>query len=225
MSAGSKAVIVLSGGLDSACAASCMRGYELYGITFSYGQKACREVKAAEAIAGLLGLKEHRTVDIGFMRDLYGSSNVLTGAGPPPERFDYAIVVPVRNAIFLSIASAWAFALGATLVAYGAHSGDEHYPDCRPAFAGAFESAMNAGEEDGIRSGMRQSIRIWSPYSQGTTKAALLRAGADRLGDALFQTWSCYLDGQNHCGRCESCRNRKAAFAAAGIADRTVYCS
>ena len=100
-----KAVVVFSGGVDSVCAVSFLKSqYELYGITFSYGQKANMEIAAARSFAKKLGLKQHKIVDIGFMKDLYGDSNVLTSTkGNIPSKFEYSIVVPIRNAVFLSI--------------------------------------------------------------------------------------------------------------------------
>ncbi len=222
-----KAVIVLSGGLDSVCAAAYLKSrYELYGITFSYGQKADREVTYAKSFAKKLGLTKHKTVDIGFMRDLYGDSNALTSSKREiPGKFDYSIVVPIRNAVFLSIASAWAFTLDASLVAYGAHTGDRHYPDCRPVFAKKLETAFNQGEIDGIKSGLRQDIEIWSPYRIRLSKSDLLKTGMSVLGDSIFKTWSCYYNKKYHCGVCESCNNRQAAFHKAGITDKTKYLS
>ena len=121
-----KAVIILSGGLDSACMVAHLKSkYKLYGITFSYGQRASQEIKAAKKLAKSLNLVEHKILDIGFMKNLYGESNVLTSTKKKmPEKFNYSIVVPIRNAVFLSIASAWAFTLNAELVAYGAQKGD-----------------------------------------------------------------------------------------------------
>ena len=220
-----RAVIVFSGGIDSACAVSFLKSeYELYGITFSYGQKANREISAAKFFAKRLGLKQHRIIDIGFMKELYGDSNVLTSAKREiPSKFEYSIVVPIRNAVFLSIASAWAFTLGASLVVYGAHTGDKRYPDCRPAFAKKLEGAFNQGEIDGIDSKLRKRIEIWSPYREGLSKKDLLRAGMKILGDSVFKTWSCYSNKRYHCGVCESCNNRKIAFQNAGITDKTRY--
>ena len=219
-----KAVIVFSGGIDSVCAVSYLKKYELYGITFSYGQKANNEITAAKSFAKKLGLKQHKIVDIGFMKGLYGDSNVLTSTKKKiPKSFEYSIVVPIRNAVFLSIASAWAFTLGASLVVYGAHTGDRNYPDCRPTFAKKLESAFNQGEIDGINSGLRNSIKIWSPYREGHSKSDLLKSGMKILGDSIFNTWSCYSSKRYHCGVCESCNNRKAAFKAAGITDKTRY--
>ena len=220
-----KAVIVFSGGVDSVCAVSFLKSeYELYGITFSYGQKANMEIKAAKSFAKKMGLKEHKIIDIGFMKNLYGNSNVLTSSKRKiPTKFEYSIVVPIRNAVFLSIASAWAFTLNASLVAYGAHTGDTNYPDCRPKFAKKLENAFNEGEIDGINSKLRKSIEIWSPYRKGLSKSDLLKTGIKNLGDSIFKTWSCYSNKKYHCGLCESCNNRKIAFKEAKIKDKTKY--
>lgn len=220
-----KAVIVFSGGIDSVCTVSFLKSkYDLYGITFAYGQKASMEIIAAKSFAKKLGLKEHKIIDISFMKNLYGDSNVLTSSKRKiPSEFEYSIVVPIRNAVFLSIASAWAFTLNAGLVAYGAHTGDNHYPDCRPMFAKKLESAFNQGEIDGIDSKLRQKIKIWSPYRQGLSKSDLLKSGIKVLGDSIFKTWSCYANKKFHCGVCESCNNRKDAFEQAGITDKTRY--
>ncbi len=219
------AVIVFSGGIDSVCAVSFLKSrYELYGITFSYGQKASREITAAKSFAKRLGLKQHKVIDIGFMKELYGDSNVLTSTKREiPSKFEYSIVVPIRNAVFLSVASAWAFTLSASLVVYGAHTGDKHYPDCRPIFAKKLEAAFNQGEIDGINSGLRKRIKIWSPYREGLSKSDLLKVGVKVLGDSIFETWSCYSNKKYHCGVCESCNNRKIAFQKAGIIDQTKY--
>jgi len=220
-----KAIVVFSGGIDSVCTAAFLKSkYNLYGISFSYGQKANREIIAAKSFAKKLGLKKHKIVDIGFMKELYGDSNVLTSSKRKiPSRFDYSIVVPIRNAVFLSIASAWAFTLNATLVAYGAHIGDRNYPDCRPNFAKKLEVSFNQGEIDGIKTGLRKNIEIWSPYKEGLAKSDLLKFGHKTLGDAIFKTWSCYSSGKFHCGVCESCNNRKIAFYKSEILDKTKY--
>ena len=221
-----KAVIVFSGGVDSACSAALLQPeYALYGVSFSYGQKAKREIQAARRLAKELALKEHKIVDISFMKSLYtDSNNALTSAKSKiPERFEYSIVVPIRNAVFLAVAAAWAYSIGAPLVAYGAHTGDEHYPDCRPEFAKKLAFAFNQGESDGIRSGLRKNLKIWSPYIEGLSKSDLLKAGYKNVGDSIFGTWSCYASRRHHCGVCESCSNRKAAFADAGIPDKTRY--
>lgn len=222
-----KAVIVFSGGLDSVCTATYLRKqYDLYGITFSYGQKASKEVKVAQQFSKLLKFKEHKVVDIGFMKDLYEKTNALTNSKIEiPSKFDYSIVAPIRNAIFLSIASAWAFSKKAELVAYGAHLGDTKYPDCRPTFARFLSKALNEGEIDGIKLGLRKKIRIWSPFMENLSKSDLLKIGYAGLGKHIFQSWSCYENTKIHCGNCESCNNRKLAFSQSKILDKTKYSS
>ena len=172
-----KAVIVFSGGIDSVSTCTYLKSkYELYGISFLYGQKASQEIKKAKLFAKILGLKDHKIVDINFMKELYGNTNALTSSKKKiPSKFNYAIVVPIRNGIFLSIATAWAFSLNASLVAYGAHTGDKNYPDCRPTFSKKIESSFNHGEIDGIKSGIRKRIQIWTPYKAKISKKQLLK--------------------------------------------------
>lgn len=227
-----RAVCIVSGGLDSVCyAATFARDYDIYMMTFAYGQRAEREIDAARHFAKVLNAKEHRIIDIGFMKGLYGKSNALTdGRQKLSKDFAQNLVVPVRNAIFIAIAGAWAMSINARAVAYGAHSGDvPHYADCRPEFAGAMAEALNVADIDSIRAGQRQKIEVVSPAVQGLSKSELLKAGHAILGDSLFRTWSCYSDGVKkggryvHCGACESCISRKKAFIDAQIQDRTRY--
>jgi 7-cyano-7-deazaguanine synthase len=220
-----KAVVILSGGLDSLCLGAHLSSeYDLYGITFSYGQRASKELSAARHVGKILKLKEHKVVQIDFMKSLYGQSNVLTNTKKKiPSKFDYSIVAPIRNAIFLSVATAWAFSLRASLVAYGAHTDDKKYPDCRPAFSKKLESALNEGEIDGIRLGLRNKIQIWTPYLAGLSKSTIIKTGYKKFGNNIFKTWSCYSNTALHCGRCESCNNRKIAFLQAKIKDKTKY--
>jgi len=220
-----KAIVVFSGGIDSISMCTYLKEkYELYGISFLYGQKANQEIKKAKAFAKILRLKEHKIVNISFMKELYGNTNVLTDSKKKiPSKFNYSIVVPIRNGIFLSIATAWAFSINASLVAYGAHTGDKNYPDCRPAFSKKLESSFNQGEIDGIKLGIRKKIEIWSPYKAKLSKKQLLKKGYSVLGDSIFNSWSCYKNGKVQCGKCESCNNRKAAFLEAGIEDKTLY--
>jgi len=220
-----KGVIVFSGGIDSVCTCAHLKSkYNLYGISFTYGQRARKEISKTKIFSKILGMKEHKICDIGFMKEFYGRTNVLTSSSKKiPQKFDYSIVVPIRNAIFLSIASAWAFSLNASLVAFGAHSGDKNYPDCRPVFSKKLELTLNQGEIDGIKLGIREKIKIWSPFSDGLSKSDLLKKGYRILGDSIFKTWSCYDNKKFQCGRCESCNNRKMAFQKSGIKDKTKY--
>jgi 7-cyano-7-deazaguanine synthase len=226
------AVCIVSGGLDSVCyAASLAADYDIYMLTFAYGQRASREIERACHFAKVLKAKDHKVVDISFMKSLYGTSNSLTDSRQELSGgFEQNLVVPVRNAIFITIATAWAMSINAKVVAYGAHTGDiPHYPDCRPAFVRAINEALNVAESDGIAAGQRQQVTVMSPAVAGIDKPSLLKTGYNILGDRIFQTWSCYSDGVRagrgyiHCGKCESCISRKKAFTTARIEDKTRY--
>ena len=228
------AVCIVSGGLDSICYAASLAandGYDLYLLTFVYGQRAKREIQRARYFAKVLKAKDHNVVDISFMKSLYGKTNALTDSRQKLSHdFSQSLVVPVRNAIFLTIGTAWAMSINAKVVAYGAHTGDIlHYPDCRPAFVSAINEALNIAEADAIIGGIRQEITMLSPAVMGLDKPALLKAGYKILGERIFHTWSCYSAGVRagkrylHCGGCESCINRKKAFTSAQIEDKTDY--
>jgi 7-cyano-7-deazaguanine synthase len=227
------AICIMSGGLDSLCAAAYIKNYKKYKIkiiTFSYGQRAKREIIQSKKLAKALNSDEYRSVDINFMKELYGSSNVLTSSKLSiPPKFDQSIVVPIRNAIFITIAAAWAFSENADLIVFGAHIDDFHYPDCRPKFIQSITNTLNIGEEDKIKNGIKRKVTIWSPSLEGITKYELLKLGHEILGDAIFESWSCYSNGKKihqsvvQCGECESCINRKMAFSRAGIEDKTIY--
>jgi 7-cyano-7-deazaguanine synthase len=228
------AVCIVSGGLDSVCYAASLAendGYDLYLLTFTYGQRAQREIQRSRYFANVLNAKDHKVADMDFMKSLYNNSNALTDSRQElSQEFSQSLVVPIRNAVFLTIAAAWAMSINAKVVAYGAHTGDTlHYPDCRPAFVSAMREALNTAESDSILSGLRQQIMILSPAVMGLDKSTLARTGYNILGDKIFHTWSCYSDGIKvdgdyfHCGRCESCINRKNAFTNAQIEDKTEY--
>jgi 7-cyano-7-deazaguanine synthase len=221
-----KAICIVSGGIDSLSAAALIKsqGYEISAITFAYGQKASREIEQAKKILKHIGVKEHKVVDISFMNDIYGESNSLTsGNVKVSNTFDYSLVVPLRNMIFLSIASAWAFSSGAEKVVYGAHATDKPYPDCRPEFAKHLAEVVNEGEIDSIKAGTRSPVGVWSPAMDKLTKSELINIGYPLIGEVIFESWSCYLDGTKQCGKCESCNNRKKAFADCKIQDKTMY--
>jgi 7-cyano-7-deazaguanine synthase len=230
-----RAVCIVSGGLDSICTAaylSRLKKYDVFMMSFIYGQRARnREVRQAHFFAKTLNVQDHRIVDISFMKELYANSNSLTDRKQQLSMtFDYSIVVPMRNAIFITIAAAWAMSIKAEMVAYGAHTDDIHYPDCRPQFTKSIANALNLSELDGIKLGVRKKISVWSPAIDGIDKAEIIRIGYKILGDSMFKAWSCYSDGIRikskefvHCGKCESCINRKIAISKAGLEDKTCY--
>jgi 7-cyano-7-deazaguanine synthase len=211
-----KCVVVLSGGPDSATVAywAQKQGYQIYPITFKYGQIAVKETQAAQKIAETLDTTT-KIIDLSALKDIFsGTTSLVNREIPLTEEFSAPIIVPFRNAIFLSAAVAYAVTVGADKIFYGAQGSDEpFYPDCKREFYEAFEKAA--------RLGTCEEISIEAPFSGGK-KSDLIKAGAE-LGVPFEQTWSCYLDGARHCGKCESCVNRKKAFKEAGIADPTKY--
>jgi 7-cyano-7-deazaguanine synthase len=216
MSEDKKCVIVLSGGLDSVVVAywAKSQGYQIYPVTFRYGQIAVKEVFAAQRIAGILGV-DIKAVDFSVLKDIYHSSALVNRDIPLSSEFSGSIIVPFRNAIFLSAAVSYAIVIGADKIFYGAQGSDVFfYPDCRREFYEAFEKAAQLGTGC-------NSISICAPYI-GMEKTDIVRAAVE-LNVPLELTWSCYLDGEHHCGVCESCVNRKKSFHNAGIADPTKY--
>jgi 7-cyano-7-deazaguanine synthase len=161
----SAAVCIVSGGIDSLCTSAYLKKqkFDLYIITFSYGQRSNLEIEYAKKFAKYL--------DISFMKDIYGETNVLTDNKQKiPKKFEYNIIAPIRNAIFITIATAWAMNIGAKIIAYGAHTGDNNYPDCRPEFTKLISKTLNLGDIDGIRLGLRKKINVWSPAIDGLDK-------------------------------------------------------
>ena len=231
----SEAVCIFSGGLDSISTATYLKkiGLELYLISFDYGQRASNELLVAKRFSKLLKCKKHEIIDISFLKTLLGKTNILTGSKSKiPSTFDYSMVVPLRNTVFLTLASVWATSLNIPLVIYGAHSGDTRYPDCRPSFTRSLEKVLYLSEIDGIKLGIRKKLHIWSPAMDNLSKSELLLIGYEILGDKIFQSWSCYLGSTDkktniskHCGICESCMNRKQAILKAGLEDKTIYVS
>lgn len=222
---------VISGGPDSITYAALWRdrGYEVHPIAFDYGQKGRKEIRVMKSISGRLGFLKPVVLDVSSMASLWRRTQLTDPGVKVGDTYSPSVVVPLRNGVFLMIASAYALSIGASRVVYGAHMDDiagrpgdgrPMYPDCTPEFACSLEEAIARGHfED------REKLEIWSPAREGMTKGDLLRQGWKVLGDLLFETWSCYLSGRWHCGRCESCRNRKKAFAAAGLTDKTLYAS
>ena len=211
-----KCVVVLSGGPDSAVVAYWAKkeGYELYPITFNYGQIAVKETVSAQKIAESLAIKT-KIVDLSALKEVFGDVTSLCNTSIPlTSEFSQPIIVPFRNAIFLSVAVSYAVSVGANKIFYGAHGSDEpFYPDCRREFYEAFEKAAQQGTD--------KSISIQAPFS-GKGKSEVIRKGAE-LGVPFELTWSCYLNAEKHCGKCESCINRIKAFLEAGVQDPSKY--
>jgi 7-cyano-7-deazaguanine synthase len=193
-------------------------------MAFNYGQKGIQELATVEKFAPELGWNKPIFVDMLFMAELWPKTQLTDEKVKVEDSYASNVVVPIRNAVMLTIATAYAYSIGAKRVIYGAHMSDvgkgDHplYPDCTPEFTLALETALRIGHFRNAR-----DIEIRSPAMLGLTKVDLIKAGYKLLGDNLFQTWSCYLSREKQCGICESCRNRRAAFKAAGIEDKTEY--
>jgi 7-cyano-7-deazaguanine synthase len=219
-----RAVVLVSGGLDSATALAVARseGFACYALSFDYGQRHRIELEAARRVAGSLGAVEHRLM--GLPIGELGGSALTDQSIPVPDAPGEGIpvtYVPARNTVFLAIALAWAEVLGARDIYIGANAVDySGYPDCRPEFIEAFERLANVATRAGVEG---QSFRIHAPLIR-LTKAEIIRTG-HRLGVDYGLTTSCYApDPQGRaCGVCDSCRLRRAGFDAAGIPDPTRY--
>ncbi|WP_275097306.1 7-cyano-7-deazaguanine synthase QueC [Sedimenticola hydrogenitrophicus] len=219
-----KAVILLSGGLDSATALAIARaqGYACHALSLAYGQRHAVELEAAGRVADALGVVEHKVIPIAL--DSFGGSALTDRAIAVPETEGEGIpvtYVPARNTIFLSLALGWAEVLGARDLFLGVNAVDySGYPDCRPAFIEAFEKLANLATKAGVEG---QPFRIHAPLID-MTKAEIIQTGS-RLGVDYGLTISCYqADAAGvACGRCDSCRLRAQGFREAGVADPTPY--
>jgi 7-cyano-7-deazaguanine synthase len=222
------AVVLLSGGLDSATALAIAKsqGYETYVLSFDYGQRHKRELEAARKIAGSLGAKEHRIVKIDSQ--IFGGSALTNDVDVPKGRSEDEVgagipvtYVPARNIIFLAHALAWAETIGAGHIFIGANAIDySGYPDCRPEFLALFETAANVGTKAGVE-GAR--LQIHAPLIK-LSKADIVRKAVELKVD-LSLTHSCYdpaPDGRA-CGKCDSCQLRVKGFREAGVQDPIQY--
>ena len=220
------AVVLLSGGLDSATvlAMATSQGYRCHALSVDYGQRSQAELQAARRVAAALGAAEHRVVRI----DLggFGGSALTDAAIDVPTAGVQAGVIPVtyvpaRNTVLLSLALGWAEVLEAQHIFFGANAVDySGYPDCRPAFIRAFESLANVATKMGIEG---RRISVHAPLID-LSKADIIRSGS-ALGVDYALTVTCYQadDEGLACGVCDACRLRKAGFSAAGVADVTRY--
>jgi 7-cyano-7-deazaguanine synthase len=223
------AVVLLSGGLDSATVAAiaASEGFAVNALSFAYGQRHSFELEAAKRVAQALGVARHRIAAIDLR--VFGGSALTDDIDVPKGRksaeMEHGIpvtYVPARNTIFLSFALAWAEVLGASDVFIGVNALDySGYPDCRPEFIRAFEAMANLATKAGVEG--RQKLVIHAPLMQ-LTKAQIIRKGTD-LGVDYALTSSCYdpaPDGRP-CGQCDSCFLRRKGFSESGIADPLPY--
>ncbi|WP_394001389.1 7-cyano-7-deazaguanine synthase QueC [Luteimonas sp. WGS1318] len=218
-----KAVVLLSGGMDSAAVVAMAReqGFAVHALSVRYGQRHTSELLAADRVAAALGVAAHKTVDVD-LRAFGGSA--LTDDIEVPEAGGTGIpstYVPARNTIMLSLALGWAEVLGAADIFCGVNAVDySGYPDCRPEFIDAFERLANLATKAGVEGA---GIRIHAPL-QHMGKADIVREGV-RLGVEFGLTVSCYrADAAGlACGHCDACRLRADGFAAAGVVDPTRY--
>ncbi|ADE10764.1 7-cyano-7-deazaguanine synthase QueC [Sideroxydans lithotrophicus] len=219
-----RAVVLLSGGLDSATVLAMARtqGFECYALSVDYGQRHHAELAAAQRVAQSLGAREQRVVNI----DLTGfGGSALTDANiAVPEQAGSGIpitYVPARNTIMLSLALAWAEVLKAQDIFFGVNAVDySGYPDCRPEYVAAFERMANLATQAAVEG---KPLTLHAPLLH-LSKAEIIRQGV-RLGVDYGLTVSCYQadDEGRACGRCDSCRLRREGFAAAGVPDSTRY--
>ena len=219
------AVVLLSGGLDSATVLAIARhqGFACHALSFDYGQRHGAELRAAERVAAALGAMECKRIHIGL--DAIGGSALTDAAIAVPDQLQEGVIpvtyVPARNTVFLAFALGWAEVLGATDLFIGVNAVDySGYPDCRPAFIEAFQTLANLATKAGVE-GAR--FQIHTPLIN-LSKADIIRRGAE-LGVDYAMTVSCYsADAEGRaCRVCDACRLRAAGFAAAGVADPTRY--
>ena len=221
---GGDAVVLLSGGLDSATVLAIARdrGYRCHALSMAYGQRHAAELAAAGKVAAALGVADHKVISIGL--DAIGGSALTDGRIAVPDRGHAGIpvtYVPARNTVFLALALGWAEVLGAFDLFIGVNAVDySGYPDCRPEFIAAFETMANLATKAGVEG---KRFRIHAPLIL-MTKAEIIRTGS-RLGVDYGLTISCYqADPQGRaCGVCDACRFRRQGFADAGMADPTPY--
>lgn len=224
-----RAVVLISGGLDSATVVAMARaqGFELYGLSIDYGQRHRYELDAAKKVCQSLGVKQHLTVPLN-LRSFGGSAltdDIAVPKDRSPEQMEAGIpitYVPARNTIFLSLALGWAEVLGAFDLFVGVNAVDySGYPDCGPEFIMAFERLANLATKAGVEG--QGTFRIHTPLIR-LTKAEIIREGT-RLGVDYSLTHSCYdpMEGGRPCGHCDSCCLRLKGFAEAGLVDPLKY--
>ena len=225
------AVVLLSGGLDSATVLALVKtlGYAPYALSFRYGQRHSSELDAAARVAQSLGAIRHEIIDLDLRRFVGGSAltdDAYAIPTSPGLKNEIPITyVPARNTIMLSVALGWAEALGGHDIFFGANAVDySGYPDCRPEYVESFESMANLATKVGVESHEASTrFRVHAPIVK-MSKAEIVKMGMS-LGVDFSQTVSCYQANAQGlaCGQCESCRLRQDGFAEAGVSDPTQY--
>lgn len=217
-----KAIVLLSGGLDSSTTAYVARsqGFELHALSFDYGQTHRRELDSARRVSAALCAASHEEVKL-TLPSLY--SALLGGAPIPDARPDQGGIpdtyVPGRNLIFLSVGASYAESLGAAAIFAGMNAVDySGYPDCRPEFLALVQAIFNVGTRAGVEG---HPLLLRTPLLSLTKKQIVLKG--QELGLDFSLTWSCYRGGEKACGRCDSCRLRLKGFREAGLKDPLPY--
>lgn len=219
-----KAVIIASGGVDSSTLLykTVSDGFEVYALTFIYGQRHIKEIHSAKRIAENLKV-DLKVIDLSSLKELLSGSALTDSTVDVPEVPEtskhyetlQSTIVPNRNAIFLSIAIGYAYSLKSDHVFFGAHFSDRGvYPDCRKEFVNAFEFSERLAVDN-------RNLIINAPFVD-IDKSEIVKLGA-QLGVPFEETWTCYNGGEKHCGVCSSCRERKRAFLEAEVHDPTEY--